>query len=111
MLFVAEYELDWDDLEMAAAKRMEWQEVMPETFRFVGEYVWHNGAPPFRGIAIFEVGEADDVHAFVLHYGATMSMRISPATDVMSALGAVQGRAEAAPAAKQAPRRRKTKKS
>jgi hypothetical protein len=40
MIFVAEYELTWENFEMAIAKRMEWDDVRPDTFRFVGEYVW-----------------------------------------------------------------------
>ena len=54
MLFVAEYEFGWESLSSVVAKRIEWGEVQPDGFRFVGEYVWQDGDPPFRGVAIIE---------------------------------------------------------
>jgi hypothetical protein len=102
MLFVAEYSLGWDGLEAAAAKRLEWPEVRPETFRFVSEYIWHDGDTPFRGIAIIDVESVEDLHHFVLHYGSTVRMRIHPATDVMSGIETTMGAAETAPAKKAA---------
>ena len=86
MLFVAEYELNWDALEDAVAKRLEWGEVKPDSFRYVGEYFWHDGDPPFKGVVIMEVETVDDVHSFILHYGPTMRWRIHAATDVLSGI-------------------------
>ena len=82
MLFIAEYEFGWDALSAVIAKRIEWGEALPEGFRFVGEYVWANGEPPFRGVAVVEAADVEALNAFVLHYGPTLTMRIHPATDV-----------------------------
>lgn len=91
MIFVAEYELTWDNLEAAMAKRMDWDEVRPETFHFLGEYVWAEGEPPFRGVAIFEAESVEDVNAFIMHYGPTLRMAAHPASDVVSAITAAAG--------------------
>ncbi|RMG15160.1 MAG: hypothetical protein D6731_08910 [Planctomycetota bacterium] len=94
MLFVANYEVTWEALETAVAKRLEWNEAKPDSFRYVGEWVWHEGDPPFRGVAVVEVGSVEDLNAWVLHYGETLSLRIRPATDVVSgiaSLGALGG--------------------
>jgi hypothetical protein len=93
MLFVAEYRMDWDGLEDAIAKRLEWGEVKPDSFRYVGEYFWHGGDPPFRGVAIVDVESVEDVHAFVLHYGKSVSWDIHPATDVMTGIGTYEAHA------------------
>ena len=90
MLFVAEYEVDWGALEDAVARRMEWDAVKPDTFHYVGEYLWHEGDPPFRGVVICEVEDVEDVHAFVLHYGPTVKFRVHAATDVMSGIGTLR---------------------
>lgn len=104
MLFVAEYEFSWDTLEAAMARRLEWNETKPDTFRYVGEYIWQDGDPPFRGVAIFEAASIDDVNAFVLNYGPTLAIKVHPANDVVSAIGTFPGiGAEAAPR----PRRRR----
>jgi len=87
MLFVAEYDLSWEALDAVVAKKMEWDEVAPENFRFVGEYVWTDRDPPFRGIAVIETDDVQALNAFVLHYGPTIKVRIHAATDVRSALG------------------------
>jgi hypothetical protein len=92
MLFVAEYELQWDMLDAAIAKRLEWNTTMPEGFRFVGEYVWQDGEPPFRGVAIFEAADVEAINSFTLHYGPTLKIRIHPASDVVSAIGDVPSR-------------------
>lgn len=91
MLFVAEYELTWDTLENAMAKRLEWDDEKPDGFRFVGEYIWQDGAPPFRGMAIFEADSVEDMYSFVLHYGPTLVMKVHPASDVVSAIAGLSG--------------------
>ncbi len=90
MLFVAEYELGWDQLENAMAKRLEWNDVRPEDFSFVGEYIWQSGEPPFKGVAIIDCESVEAVNQFVLHYGPTLKMIVHPATDVLSGIHAVQ---------------------
>ncbi len=97
MLFVAEYEVQWDMLEAAAAKRLEWNEADHPGFRFVGEYVWSSGDPAFRGVAVFQADRAELVNAFVLHYGPSVTMRVHPASDVVSSVRALKGGRLAAP--------------
>lgn len=87
MLFVAEYDLNWDMIDAAAAKRVEWEDAMPDDFKFVGEYVWQDRDPPFRGVAIIETDSVESINAFVLHYGPALRVRIYPASDVLSAIG------------------------
>ena len=99
MLFVAEYDLDWDALDAAVAKRLEWEDAKPEDFRFLGEYVWQDRQPPFRGVAIIEADSVEAINSFVLHYGPTLRVEIHPASDVLSAIGMTQ----------EAPRRRKAR--
>ena len=74
MLFVVEYELVWDSLEPAIAKRLEWMEVKPESFTFVGEYVWTDRDPPFRGVAIIKTNSIENIHTFLLHQGVSRLM-------------------------------------
>ncbi len=104
MLFVAEYEFSWDTLEAAMARRLEWDAMKPDAFRYVGEYIWQDGEPPFRGIAIFEAESVDDVNAFVLNYGPTLVMKVHPASDVVSAIASFPGAKAAEP---ERPRRRR----
>ena len=86
MLFVAEYEFGWDELSVVVAKRLEWDEAQPSGFRFVGEYIWHEKEPPFRGIAIIEAADVEALNAFVLHYGPTLKMAVHAASDVQSGI-------------------------
>jgi hypothetical protein len=89
MLFVAEYELTWPTLDAAIAKRLEWDDAKPDGFRFIGEYVWQDGEPPFRGVAIIEAESVEALNSFVLHYGPTLTVRVHPASDVVSAISGV----------------------
>jgi hypothetical protein len=89
MLFVAEYEITWATLDAAIAKRLEWDEVKPDGFRFIGEYVWQGGEPSFRGVAIIEAESVEGINSFVLHYGPTLTMRVHPASDVVTAIAGV----------------------
>lgn len=107
MLFVAEYELDWETFEIAAAKRLEWDEERPEDFRYIGEYVWADRDPPFRGVVIFEADGVASVNAFILHYGPSLRMRCFPASDVVSAIRSLTD--EAAPAKKPTARKRRSR--
>jgi Domain of unknown function (DUF3303) len=91
MLFVAEYELGWEALEACIAKRLEWDDVQPEGFRFVGEYFWQDGEAPFRGIAVIEADNVEALNSFALHYGPTLKLRFHPASDVISGIAMVRG--------------------
>ena len=107
MLFVAEYELTWDALEVVIAKRLEWEHAQPDGFRFVGEYVWQDYDPPFRGFAVIEVSDVEALNHFVLHYGPTLKLRLHPASDVVSAIRlAGPGGALASPARRRAAKKR-----
>jgi hypothetical protein len=86
MLFVAEYEFGWDALTTVVAKRLEWGEAQPDGFRFVGEYIWQDREPPFRGIAVIEAETVEALNAFALHYGPTLKLAIRVATDVQSGI-------------------------
>ncbi|MBI4514372.1 MAG: hypothetical protein HY699_00970 [Deltaproteobacteria bacterium] len=107
MLFVAEYELNWPSLDAAIAKRLDWNEVQPEGFRFVGEYVWQNGEPPFRGVAIIEADSVEALNSFVVHYGPTLKMNVHPASDVVSAISLAGGSSRRSRPARSSSRRRK----
>jgi hypothetical protein len=106
MLFVAEYELCWDALEAVIAKRLEWDEAMPDGFRFVGEYVWQDSDPPFRGVAIIDADSVEALNSFALHYGPTLRIRVHPASDVVSAIGMVRTGNGGAQGARRPPRTR-----
>jgi len=86
MLFVAEYEFGWESLSAVVAKRIEWGEAQPDGFRFVGEYIWQDREPPFRGVAVIEATDVEVLNAFALHYGPTLKMVIHPAADVHSGI-------------------------
>lgn len=96
MLFVAEYTFAWEALATVAAKRLEWNAAQPEGFRFVGEWVWKEREPAFRGVAVVDVDDVEALNAFALHYGATLAVTFHPASDVVSALTQVRGGAKAA---------------
>ena len=86
MLFVAEYEFGWEALSTVVAKRLEWGHAQPDGFRVVGEYIWQEREPAFRGIAVIDAREVEVLNAFALHYGPTLKMMIHPATDVQSGI-------------------------
>jgi hypothetical protein len=86
MLFVAEYELTWEMLEAVIAKRLEWDDAKPDGFRFIGEYVWLDCEPPFRGVAIIDADSVEALNSFVLHYGPTLKVSLHAASDVVSGI-------------------------
>lgn len=86
MLFVAEYEFGWESLSAVVAKRLEWDAAQPDDFRFVGEYIWQDREPPFRGIAVIEADGVEALNAFALHYGPSLKIAIHPASDVQSGI-------------------------
>ena len=102
MLFVAEYEFGWESLSAVVAKRLEWCEAQPEGFRFVGEYIWQDRDPPFRGVAVIDAVDVEALNAFALHYGPTLKMVIHPAADVHSGIAMLHQ--SAAPPARHAKR-------
>ncbi len=107
MLFVAEYELSWEALEAVIAKRLEWDEAMPDGFRFIGEYVWQDSDPPFRGVAVIDAESVEALNSFALHYGPTLKLRLHPASDVVSAIATVRSGGEQGRGRRRAPRQRR----
>jgi Protein of unknown function (DUF3303) len=97
MLFVAEYEFGWESLSAVVAKRIEWGDAEPDGFTFVGEFIWQDRQPPFRGIAVIEADDIEALNAFALHYGPTLTMVIHPATDVQSGIAMLHGTPTAPP--------------
>lgn len=90
MLFIVEYDLTWENLEPVIAKRIEWDAAQPEGFRLIGEYVWQDHDPPFRGVAIIEAESVEALNAFVLHYGPTMRVSMHAASDVVSSIAGLR---------------------
>jgi hypothetical protein len=103
MLFVAEYEFGWESFSAAVAKRLEWDAAQPDGFRFVGEYIWQDRDPPFRGIAIIEATDVEALNAFALHYGPTLKIAIHPASDVQSGIAMLHRAPDARPAGRRRP--------
>ena len=89
MLFIAEYDFTWENLESVIARRIEWDTAQPDGFRMVGEYVWQDRDPPFRGVAVIEAESVEALNAFVLHYGPTLRVSIHAASDVVSSIAAL----------------------
>jgi len=86
MRFALEYEVGWDQLEQAIAKRIDWDEVQPEDFRFECEYIWPDPGGGFRGVAIADVGSSAALNSLIFHYGPVLKIRVSPASDVLSSI-------------------------
>jgi hypothetical protein len=84
--FALEYALSWDHLEEVIAKRIDWDEVQPEDFRFESEYAWPDADGGFRGVAIVEVGSVEALNTLLFHYGPLLHVRASPASDVLSSI-------------------------
>jgi hypothetical protein len=68
---------------------LEWDAAQPAGFRFVGEWVWKDLDPAFRGVAVLEVDDVEALNAFALHYGATITLSFHAASDVMSAINQI----------------------
>ncbi|MDJ0868161.1 MAG: hypothetical protein QNK03_18790 [Myxococcota bacterium] len=86
MRFALEYSIAWAHLDQAIARRIDWDEIQPEDFRFEAEYVWPDADGGFRGVAIVEVGSVDALHSLIVHYGPVLTLRASPASDVLSSI-------------------------
>ena len=86
MLFLGHYSVDVDKLEMAMAKRLEWDEVKPDGFRMVCDYVVLGKSAPFEGGMVIETANAEDLNTLILYYGETVKIDLRPASDVLSAI-------------------------
>ena len=86
MRFALEYKIGWEQLEQAIARRIDWDEVQPDDFKLESEYIWPDAGGGFRGLAIAEVGSAAALNTLIFHYGPTLELRASPASDVLSSI-------------------------
>lgn len=86
MLFLARYAIAPADLELAMAKRLEWDAVQPDGFRLVCEYTVHGQPAPYGGFMVFETDSVDDLNYLVLFFGKTVEFDVRPCSDVMAAL-------------------------
>ncbi len=86
MRFALEYVVGWEQLDEAIAKRIDWDEVQPDDFRFEAEYIWPAAEGGFRGLAIAEVGSAAALNSLLFHYGPVLVVRASPASDVLESI-------------------------
>jgi hypothetical protein len=86
MLYLARYEIDIDHIETAMAKRMEWDDLAPDSFKILCEYTVHGQPPPFGGFFVFETDDVEDLNFLLLYYGKTVRLDIRPCSDVLSAM-------------------------
>lgn len=90
MLFLARYTIEQEDVETAMAKRLEFEEVKPESMRIVCEYAEHGVSAPLSGFLVFETDDVEVLSLLVLYYGRTVKLDIRPCSDVLGAIGAAQ---------------------
>jgi hypothetical protein len=86
MLFLAQYMLDPERIDVAIAKRMEWDTVQPEGFHLICEYSVHGKPPPFSGFMVFETDSAEHVNFLVLFFGNTVTFDIRACSDALDML-------------------------
>ena len=86
MLFLAHYKIDWEHLETAMVKRLEWDEIKPDTFTIINEYVVNGHPDAVTGIMIFDVQNNEDISALTMFFGSTVTFDVRPCSDVKSAI-------------------------
>ena|SRR5581483_11916008 len=98
MLFLARYTIALEDVETAMAKRIEFDEVKPDSMRIVCEYAAHGVSAPLSGVLVFETDDVEVLNFLVLYYGETVQLDIRACSDVLDAiktsqksLGAIRG--------------------
>lgn len=91
MLFCAQYSVDPDNLEMAMAKRLEFDEVRPDGLRVVCEYTLHGKPPPYGGFMVVETDDPAALNFLVIYFGKTVTFDIRPCSDVVTALQMTRG--------------------
>jgi hypothetical protein len=90
MMFLATYEVDLEHLETAMAKRLEFEEVKPESMKIVCEYAVHGRTAPLGGVLVFETDDVEVLNFLVVYYGKTVRLDIRPCSDVLSAIKLTQ---------------------
>jgi hypothetical protein len=86
MLFLGTYQVKLENLETAMAKRLEWDDVAPESFKIVAEYTVHGKPPPFTGVMIFETSDLSDVNYLIMYFGGTAEWDIRPCSNVLETI-------------------------
>jgi hypothetical protein len=86
MLFLASYQVASEDLEVAMAKRLEWDAAQPDGFRIVCEYAVHGQPPPHGGFMVFDTDTVEDLNYLVMFFGNTVRFDIRPCSDVIEAV-------------------------
>jgi len=98
MMFLATYQVELANLETAMAKRLELDEVKPESMRMVCEYAVHGRSEPLGGFFVFETDDVEVLNFLVVYFGKTVQIDIRPCSDVLSAIALTRknlGEAEA----------------
>ncbi len=86
MLFLAQYQVELDQVETAMAKRLEFEEFKPDDLKIVCEYNWHGTSTALGGFFVFEAEDVSALNFLVLYYGKTLRLDIRPCSDVLSAI-------------------------
>lgn len=86
MMFLATYEVDLENLETAMAKRLEFDEVKPESMKIVCEYTVHGRTAPLGGVLVFETDDVEVLNFLIVYYGRTVRLDIRPCSDVLDAI-------------------------
>jgi hypothetical protein len=90
MMFLASYQIDLEHLETAMAKRLEFEELKPESMRIVCEYAVHGRTAPLGGFLVFETDDVEVLNFLIVYYGKTVQLDIRPCSDVLSAIKLTQ---------------------
>lgn len=86
MLFLAQYQVELDQIETAMAKRLEFDEMKPDDLEILCEYNWHGSSSQLGGFFVFEAADVSALNFLVLYYGKTLRLDIRPCSDVLSAI-------------------------
>jgi hypothetical protein len=86
MLFLATYQIDLENLETAMAKRLELEEVAPESMKMICEYSVHGRTAPLSGFFVFESDDVDVLNFLIIYFGKTVHLDIRPCSDVLNAI-------------------------
>lgn len=90
MMFLASYQIELEHLETAMAKRLELEEVKPESMKMVCEYAVHGRTAPLSGFFVFETSDVDVLNFLIVYFGKTVQLDIRPCSDVLTAIQLTQ---------------------
>jgi hypothetical protein len=90
MLFCAQYWVEPDDVEVAMAKRLEFEEVRPDTLKVVCEYALHGKPPPYGGFMVVETDDPAALNFLVIYFGKTVTFDVRACSDVVSTVAMTQ---------------------